>query len=123
MRFLTDRKRAIGNGSGRDGTHHHWQMMVSSALMVVCVPLFVLLFGLALGGDQEAVQAYLSRPFVAVVMGLSLFVIVNHLKHEAHEAIEDYVHGAAAKLSLIAASAFAYTVIAVGLFALARIAL
>lgn len=123
MRFLTDRKRATGNGSGRAGTHHHWQMMVNSALLLVCVPLFVLFFGLALGGDQEQVQAFLSRPVVAIVMGLSLFVIVNHLKNEAHEAIEDYMHGAVEKLALIVASAFAYTVIAAGLFALARIAL
>ena len=42
MRYLTDRKRAQGTGSGRQGTHHHWQMMVSSILLVVLVPLFVI---------------------------------------------------------------------------------
>ena len=48
MRYLTDRKRATGLGSGRAGTEHHWKMMISSAALVVLVPLFVFTFGPAL---------------------------------------------------------------------------
>ncbi len=123
MQFLTDRKRAQGMGAGRAGTHHHWQMMLSSAALVVLVPLFVFTFGHALGGTYEEALAYYSRPFPAIVMGLTLVVGVPHLLREAQEAIEDYVHGVAEKLTLMAARAFAYTLIAAGLFALARLAL
>lgn len=123
MRYLTDRKRASGLGSGREGTHHHWQMMVSSILLVPLVPILVLLFASAFGGTHAEVVAFFSRPIPAILMGLSLIVIVVHLMREAHAAIEDYVHGTAGKLTLIAASAFAYTMIAAGLFAIARIAL
>ena len=50
MNYLTDRKRAEGLGAGGAGTHHHWQMMVSSILLVFLVPAFVITFGLGLGG-------------------------------------------------------------------------
>lgn len=123
MRYLTDRKRATGLGSGRQGTHHHWQMMVSSVLLVVLVPLFVATFAIGLGGTHEDVVAYFGRPFPAIVTILSLIVVIVHLMRETHVAIEDYVHGVAGKLTLIATSAFAYTLIAVGVFAIARMAL
>jgi succinate dehydrogenase / fumarate reductase membrane anchor subunit len=63
MRFITDRKQVSGLGSGREGTHHHWQMMVSSILMVPLVPLFVFTFANALGGTYEEVIAHFSRPY------------------------------------------------------------
>ena len=123
MRYLTDRKRVVGLGSGREGTHHHWQMMVSSILLVVLVPLFVGVFAYGLGGSHEDVLAYFGRPFPAIVTVLTLVVVIVHLMRETHVAIEDYVHGLAGKLTLVATSAFSYTLIAVGVFAIARTAL
>ena len=35
MSYLTDRKRAQGMGSGRQGTTHHWHMMISSVALIV----------------------------------------------------------------------------------------
>lgn len=121
--FLTDRKRAQGMGAGRQGTHHHWQMMVSSAALVVLVPLFVFTFAAGLGGTYEEVLEYYSRPFPAIVTALTLVVVVLHLVREAQVAIEDYVHGVAEKLSLMAVAAFGYALIAAGLFALVKLAL
>ncbi|MEP5155582.1 succinate dehydrogenase, hydrophobic membrane anchor protein [Planktotalea sp.] len=123
MRFLTDRKRAVGMGSAREGTHHHWQHLVSSILLQVLIPLFVFTFAYSLGGTQEEVVAYYARPFPLIVTVLTLIVGMLHLLREVHEAIEDYVHGTAQKLALVATQGFAYTVIAVGLIALAKIAL
>ncbi|MBE1285814.1 MAG: succinate dehydrogenase, hydrophobic membrane anchor protein [Rhodobacteraceae bacterium] len=123
MRYLTDRKRARGLGAGGTGTHHHWQMMVRSMLMTVLVPLFVITLGLGLGGTQEEVLSYFARPFPAIITGLTLVVGLIHLMNEAQEAIEDYVHGAAEKLTLVAVKAFCYTLMAAGLFALVKIAL
>ena len=123
MRYITDRKRVIGLGSGREGTHHHWQMMVSSILLVPLVPLFVFTFASALGGTYDEVIAHFSRPYPAIISALALVVVILHRMREAHAAIEDYIHGPAGKLTLIATSAFSYALIAVGLFALARMAL
>ena len=122
-RFLTDRKRAHGLGAGRQGTHHHWQMMVTSMLMVVLVPAFVVTIALGVGGTYEEVIAYYSRPIPAIITMLSLAVVIFHLMNEAVEAVEDYVHGLAGKLTLVGVTAFSYTLIAAGVFAVAKIAL
>ncbi|MEP5758004.1 MAG: succinate dehydrogenase, hydrophobic membrane anchor protein [Litoreibacter sp.] len=123
MRYLTDRKRAQGLGSGRQGTHHHWQMMVSSVALIVLAPIFVITFGLGLGGTYEEVLAYFGRPFPAIVTGLTVIAAIKHFTYEALEAVEDYVHGTAQKLTLIGLTGLSYALIAIGLFALARIAL
>ncbi|MEM8579001.1 MAG: succinate dehydrogenase [Pseudomonadota bacterium] len=123
MRYLTDRKQATGMGSGRDGTAHFWNMIVSSILMVFAVPALVLIVAAAMGGSHAEVTAYLAQPGIALITILSAGVIINHVMHEALEAIEDYVHGTAGKLSIVACRAFAYVLIAATVFAVARIAL
>ncbi|MCH2095535.1 MAG: succinate dehydrogenase [Rhodobacteraceae bacterium] len=123
MAYLTDRKRAQGTGSGRRGTLHHWQMIVSSILLVVVVPLFVVTFGAGLGGSYEETLAYFGRPFPAIVSALCLIVGILHFKSEAEEAIEDYMHGVAERLTVVAVGALSYTLIAVAVFALIKIAL
>lgn len=123
MQYTTDRKRAQGLGSSRSGTHHHWHMMVSSAALVVLVPLFVFTFGMALGRSHGDVLAYFAQPFPAIVTALTLIVVALHCKSEADEAIVDYVHGTKGKLALVAVTALAYTLIAAGLFALVKLAL
>ena len=123
MRYLTDRKRATGMGSGREGTHHHWQMMGTSIALVVLGPLFVVTFAIGLGGTYEDVIAYFARPVPAIITGLTLVVGLIHLKAEADEAIVDYMHGTAQKLALKFVAALSYTLIAAGLFALVKLAL
>lgn len=123
MQFLTDRKRAQGLGSGRHGTHHHWQMMMTSMALVVLVPVFVITFGAGLGGSYEEVLAYFGRPFPAIVTALTLIVGIYHVMQETLVAIEDYVHGVPGKVLLVVVTWGSYTLIAVGLFAIARLAL
>lgn len=123
MRYITDRKRAQGLGSGRSGTHHHWQMLLSSIGLVLIVPFFVFTFGAGFGGGFEDVTAFFSSPFVAIVTALMLVVGALHFRGEVTEAVEDYVHGVTGKLLIVATSAATYVAIGVGLFALARLAL
>lgn len=123
MSYLTDRKRAVGTGSGSEGTHHHWKMMVTSLCLVVLVPFFVFTFGSGLGRSHEEVLAYFASPFVALVMALGLIVGLVHIKMEIDEAVEDYVHGVAQKLILIAVNAATYVLMAMGLLALLKLAL
>lgn len=123
MRFLTDRKRAVGNGSARGGTKHFWTHMVSSMGIQILIPLFVIVFACALGRSHGEVVEYFSRPFPAVVTALTLIVLMLHLMREVIEAVEDYMHGLAEKLTVVAVQAFTYTLIAAGLFALVRLAI
>ncbi|WP_151718733.1 succinate dehydrogenase, hydrophobic membrane anchor protein [Gemmobacter serpentinus] len=123
MQYTTDRKRAQGLGSGRSGTHHHWHMMVSSAALIILVPLFVFTFGRILGSSHAEVMAYFARPFPAILSALTLIVVTLHCKAEIDEAIMDYVHGVKGKLLLVAVTAASYALIATGLFALVKLAL
>ena len=123
MRYITDRKRAVGLGSGREGTQHHWQMMVTSMLLVVLVPAFVITVGLGSGGTDEEVVAYFARPIPALITMLSLVVGIFHVMNETNVAVEDYVPGTAGKLTMVAVTAFSYTLMAAGVFAILRIAL
>lgn len=123
MKFITDRKRAVGLGAGSEGTHHHWKMLVSSLILVIAVPVFVFTFGAALGRSYADMQAFIANPFVALVLGIGLTFGLFHIKMEIDEAVEDYVHGIARKLVLIAVSAATWLMIAVALFALLKLAL
>lgn len=123
MNYLTDRKRAQGLGSSHHGTHHHWQMMITSMALVVVVPLFIITFGLGLGGTYEEVLAYFSRPFPALVAAITAIVVIFHTMQETLVAIEDYVPGQAGKLAIVAVTVLGYTLMFVALFAIAKIAL
>ncbi|MEM1077301.1 MAG: succinate dehydrogenase, hydrophobic membrane anchor protein [Pseudomonadota bacterium] len=123
MAYRTDRKTAEGLGSGHAGTHHHWQMMISSMALVFVVPIFLVTFSLGFGGSYEEVIAYFGHPLPAIITALSLIVVVLHVMNEALVAVEDYVHGVPGYLTQVAVKWLAYILIAVGLFAIARLAL
>ena len=55
--------------------------------------------------------------------GLTIVVGFVHFKDGAQVMIEDYVHGTLQKVLIIATICLSYAAVAVGLFALARIAL
>lgn len=123
MAYLTDRKRAAGLGSAKTGTAHHWQMIVTSVMLVGLVPQFVFTFGMAVGLDHEAVLAFYARPYPAIVAALTILCGFVHFKNGCQTMIEDYVQGTARKVAIIAVTCLSYAAAAVGLFAIVRIAL
>ena len=123
MRYLTDRKRATGLGSAKTGTAHFWAMKVSSAALLVLVPLFVFTFGRVIGESHQDVIAYFARPGPALIVALTLIVGLEHFKSGAQVLIEDYVHGTAQKMWIIAVICMSYALMAIGLFAIAKMAI
>ena len=123
MAFLTDRKRAMGLGSAKTGTAHFWSMKVSAVALLILIPLFVFTFGPALGGSYEEITAYYARPWPAIVAVLTLVVGFKHFNDGAQTLIEDYVHGTAQKVTIILVTCLSYGAAAVGVFAIARLAL
>ena len=123
MRYLTDRKRAIGKGASGTGTEHHWAMQVSSVALAFLVPAWLYVFGNALGSSREAVVATFGHPFPAVLTGLLLVVGMRHFASGATMMIEDYARGSARKMLVIFANSLAAVIVATGLFALIKIAL
>lgn len=123
MRYLTDRKRATGLGSAKSGTEHHWSMTVSSGALLVLIPLFIFTFGPMLGASYEEVTAYFARPFPAVVAALTIIVTFRHFAGGVQALIEDYVHGLSQKVAIVAMTCVSYAAMAVGLYAIVRLAL
>ena len=123
MAYMTDLKRAVGMGSAREGTEHHWSMTKSSVALLILTPLFVFTFGRMLGQPYEEVIAYFAQPFPAIVAGLMLAVGFMHFKNGVQALIEDYVHGLARKIAIILMICLSYGAAATGLFAIAKIAL
>ncbi len=123
MRYLTDRKQAIGKGSAHAGVHHHWAMTVSSVALLVMVPIWVIIFGRALGQDRAAVVQTFGHPFVAILTALMLVVGMRHFAMGATTMIEDYARGCTRKALIIGVQCLSMVIAATGLFALARIAL
>lgn len=123
MSYLTDRKRAVGLGSAKTGTEHHWSMTMSSGALLILIPLFVFTFGPMLGASYEEVTAYFNRPFPAVVAGLTIIVAFKHFAGGVQALIEDYVHGLTQKVTIVAMTCVSYAAMAVGLYAIVRLAL
>ena len=123
MRYLTDRKRATGMGSAKSGTAHFWAMKVSSVALLILIPLFVFTFGNIVGEDYATVTAYFAHPFPALIAALTLIVGFEHFQSGAQVLIEDYVHGLAQKITIILIKCISYGLMAMGLFAIAKLAL
>jgi len=123
MAYVTDRKRAVGLGSAREGTHHHLSMQFSAVALLILMPLFLLTFGAALGGTHEEITAYFARPFPAIVAALTIIVGFHHFNSGVRSAIEDYTGGLTRKGLILALTLLSYGAMATGLFAIARLAL
>lgn len=123
MRYLTDRKRAEGKGASGTGTEHHWHMQVSSVGLALMVPVWLYIFGSALGGTREEVVATFGHPFAAILSALLLVVGMRHFISGATMMIEDYASGTARKVAIIGVTSLGWVIAATGLFALARMAL
>ncbi|HDR29520.1 succinate dehydrogenase, hydrophobic membrane anchor protein [Rhodovulum sp.] len=123
MRYLTDRKRALGLGAAKSGTEDHWILIVTGVALAGLIPAFVLVFGRTLGGSHEEVVATFSRPFPALVALLTLWVGLYHFRKGAQTAIDDYTRGIRRTILLIAMICVSYTAMAAGLYAVIRIAM
>ena len=123
MPFITDRKRAQGMGAAGSGTEHHYEVQLTSAALVVLIPLFVFTFGSILGDPYEIILIYYAQPFPAIVAALTILVSMIHFRQGVQVLLEDYTQGEARHWGIIAAVCAAYALAAAGLFALARLAL
>lgn len=83
--------RVRGLGSSRSGTHHWWMQRVSSiALLPLTIWLVFSLAALAGSGFSEA-QAWVMRPFNAVLLLAFLGVGFHHTAAGWQVILEDYV--------------------------------
>jgi succinate dehydrogenase / fumarate reductase membrane anchor subunit len=113
MRYLTDRKRAVGKGASGTGTEHHWWMSASAVALAFMIPTWLYM-------PQQAVIATFSQPFPAILTALVVIVGMRHFAKGTEVWIEDYLRGTAAKGAIIAMHSLAYVIMATVLYALGK---
>jgi len=122
MRYITDRARAQGLGSAKEGVHHWWSQRVTAIALVPLGLLFVFPFAMTVGEGYEAARAVYSNPFNAIVAGLFILTAFNHLRLGLQVVIEDYVHGPMRTVTLLLNTFFCSAFALAGVFAVAKIA-
>jgi succinate dehydrogenase / fumarate reductase membrane anchor subunit len=123
MSYRTDRQRALGLGSAKEGTGPWWAQRLSAVALIPLTLLFVFPFARSLGGDPAAVRATYAHPFHAIVAILFILVAFRHLQQGLQVVIEDYVHGKATRTAALLANALlSWAFGLAGVFAVAKIA-
>lgn len=116
--------RVLGKGSAGDGVGHWWlQRVTAIALLPLTAWFAISLLSLPLQ-SYDVVRGWLGQPWVAVFASLLVFTLAWHSKLGVQVVVEDYVHGKAAKTTLLLLSLFVHIAAAVaGLFAILRLTL
>ena len=102
---------------------HHFEMKITSIALFFLIPLFIFTFGSVIGEDHDSVVEYLSMPFPALIVALTLIIGLQHFQSGAQTLIEDYVRGLGYIIALIFVKALSYFLMAVGLYSIGKIAL
>ena len=103
--------------------NHHFEMKITSIALFFLIPVFIFTFGSVVGEDHETVVEYLSMPFPALIVALTLIIGLQHFQSGAQTLLEDYIRGLGFKVTLIFVKALSYFLMAVGLYAIGKIAL
>ncbi|AGT09636.1 succinate dehydrogenase, hydrophobic membrane anchor protein [Paracoccus aminophilus] len=123
MRYLTPRKAAEGLGASHTGTQDHWFLTVTAVALAVLTPCFFLIVGRAIGLPREEVILHFSRPVPAIITGLFIIIGMMHFIRGTRVMIDDYFNHTARKVAIILSVIFSWAVIAVAVYALARMGL
>lgn len=92
MSYRTDRARAMGLGSAKEGTGTWWNSRLTSVALIPLGLLFIFPFVRTLGASHAEVLATYANPFNALVAILFIGVTFLHLQQGLQVIIEDYVH-------------------------------
>lgn len=123
MDMRTPLKRVRGSGAAGEGTGHFWLQRLTAVANLFLISFFVVLLVSLHDQSYEGVRAAFANPFVALTMGLVVVVGAIHMRLGMQTVIEDYVHGGARVLLVIANTFFAFLVAAASVFAVVTLTL
>jgi succinate dehydrogenase / fumarate reductase, membrane anchor subunit len=102
----TSRSRVRGLGPAHSGTGHFWLQRATAIANIPLVIYFVFLIASLTGRSHAAVVSALGEPVNAILLLAAIFSIVVHMRLGMQVIIEDYVHGEAAKMTLLLINTF-----------------
>ena len=119
----TDLGRVRGLGAAKDGVHHWWLQRVTAVANIVLMLWFIFSLVLLPGLDYSSVTLWLRQPVAAVPMLLLIVSVFWHFRLGVQVFIEDYVHGPARIIAMLALSFYTLAGAAAAVFAVFKIAL
>ena len=119
----TDLGRVRGLGSAKDGAHHWWLQRVTAIANLVLMLWFVFSLVRLPSLDYASVTLWLRQPVAAVPMLLLIVTVFWHLRLGMQVLIEDYVHGQARVVAMLALNFYTVAGGAAAVFAVLKIAL
>ena len=120
--YRTPRARVSGLGSARTGTGHFWEQRITAVALLFLTPFFVFTFARHLGGSFDEVRTAYAQPFNAIVALAFVLTAFLHLFQGLIVIVEDYVHGRAGTLMIIAIRLLTALFALAGTFAILKIA-
>lgn len=97
----TDFKRVRGLGSAKEGVAHWWAQRVTALALIPLTVWFVASIVSLVGATHAAVIDWVASPVPAILLILLTVAVFHHAQLGLQVVIEDYVHGEAAKLTLL----------------------
>lgn len=114
----------LGLGSAKAGTEHWWHQRVTA---IAGIPLVIFLVGYLLvhrGASRAEIVASMHNPIVAILMALTVFNLVWHMRLGLQVVIEDYVHTDHTKYALLLINTFfAVAMVVAALFAILKMSI
>ncbi len=114
--------RARGLGSAKHGTEHWWHARLTSVALIPLTIWFVVGVLSHIGASHAEFVAWLSSPFSAVMMILTIAVTFHHAQSGMQVVYEDYLHNEGVKLAAIIGTKFLALLLAgISIFAVLKI--
>jgi len=123
MSLVTPLNRVLGLGSAKEGTEHWWGQRISAvALAVLGLWLVIAVAGLESFG-YASVAGWVQQPLTSVLLVLTILTLCYHSQLGVQIVVEDYVHAAGLKITMLITSTFVHILLAaVGVVAVLRLA-
>lgn len=106
MGMRTPLSRVLHYGSAHDGTEHFWRQRLTGAANAVLAIGVVAILIATIGQPYESVAALLGKPWISAILVLFFVSVSIHMRIGMQTVVEDYIHGEALKVVLLAASTF-----------------
>jgi succinate dehydrogenase / fumarate reductase membrane anchor subunit len=119
----TELGRVRGLGSAKEGAHHWWLQRVTAIANLVLMLWFVFSLVRLPSLDYASVTLWLRQPVAAVPMLLLIVTVFWHLRLGVQVLLEDYVHGQARVVGMLALNFYTVAGGAAAVFAVLKIAL
>jgi succinate dehydrogenase / fumarate reductase membrane anchor subunit len=119
----TDLGRVRGLGAAKEGVHHWWLQRVTAVGNLLLMLWFIFSLVRLPALDYSSVVLWLRQPVAAVPMLLLIVSVFWHFRLGVQVMLEDYVHGAARVLAMLALNFYALAGAAAAIFAVLKIAL